>query len=276
MRAMTGGQAPWNSSAQGGFSAPARRGLGFALTGLLWLAHGSAMAATAFSLDHQGTQFDVYRLDPGEEQGLRFFWKRPDGSAFASIPALRQDLAARGEQLVFAINGGIYSRKLEPLGLFIQDGETLAPLSRGKGGGNFFLKPNGVFFITSQGAQVVETDNYRPSGQVRNAIQSGPLLVRDGELHPRFIPGYESRYVRNGVGVDREGRVVFAISDGAVNFHDFGTLFRDRLHCPNALYLDGQISKMYLPELGHYAFWAWRPLVSIIGLTKAADESGKP
>ncbi len=230
------------------------------------------LAATAFSIEHRETQFDVYRLEKGEEQALRLFWKRPDGTPYASLYALRQDLEARGQQLVFAVNGGIYSREMTPLGLYIQDGETLAPLNRGGGGGNFFLKPNGVFYITEQGAQVVMADTYQPAGRVLLAIQSGPMLVIKGELHPRFIPDYESRYVRNGVGVDRAGRVVFAISDGEVNFHDFGTLFRDRLDCPNALYLDGQISGMYLPELNHYALWAWRPLVSIIGLTRPMGE----
>lgn len=235
----------------------------------------SSLAATAFSVEHQGIKFDVFRLNPGEEQRLRFFWKRPDGNAYATLYALRQELAARGEQLIFAINGGIYSRERVPLGLYIENGQTLTPLSHGQGGGNFFLKPNGVFYITDQGARVVVTEGYRPLAKVRDAVQSGPMLVIDGQLHPRFLPGYESRYVRNGVGVDRQGRVVFAISDGDTNFHDFGTLFRDRLDCPNALYLDGQLSRMYLPELNHYALWAWRPLVTIIGLTQSAGQ-GNP
>jgi uncharacterized protein YigE (DUF2233 family) len=186
---------------------------------------------------------------------------------------LRQDLAAGGEELLFAVNGGIYARTLEPLGLYLEDGVRLEGLNRGRGGGNFFLKPNGVFYVGESGAGVVETDRYPPPGQVRNAVQSGPMLVIDGALHPRFIPGYHSRHVRNGVGVDRRGRVVFAISRGLVNFHDFGTLFRDRLDCPNALYLDGKISQMYLPALGRYAFWAWKPFVSMIGVTRPSGRT---
>lgn len=238
----------------------------------LALISGPLLAGSAFSVEHRETSFDIYRLEKGEEQALHLFWKRPDGTPYISLYALRQDLAERGEQLVFAINGGIYSRAMAPLGLYIENGQTFVPLNRGAGGGNFFLKPNGIFYVTPQGAQVVETDGYHPQDQVLMAIQSGPMLVTKGVLHPRFIPEYESRYVRNGVGVDTSGRVVFAISEGAVNFHDFGTLFRDLLDCPNALYLDGQISQMYLPELHHYALWAWRPLVSIIGLTRTGGE----
>jgi uncharacterized protein YigE (DUF2233 family) len=254
------------------FGARARRRLSRLLALVPALVPVTAMAATAFSIEHRDTRMSVFRLDMGEEQGLRFFWKRSDGSAYGSLSAVRRDLAARGEQLKFGVNGGIYSRAMTPLGLYIENGRTLSPMNRGTGGGNFFLKPNGVFFVTDTGAQVVETDAFRPTGQVRQAVQSGPMLLIRGKLNPRFLPGYESRYIRNGVGLDRLGRVVFAISDGAVNFHDFATLFRDRLDCVSALYLDGQISQMYLPEQGHYALFAWRPLVTIIGLTKATGE----
>ena len=42
----------------------------------------------------------------------------------------------------------------------------------------------------------------------------------------------------------------FAISDVPVNFHSFATLFRDELGAPNALFLDGFISKLYAPGIG--------------------------
>ena len=43
--------------------------------------------------------------------------------------------------------------------------------------------------------------------------------------------------------------VWFAISDRPVNFHTFGTLFRDTLQTPQALYFDGNISRLYAPDL---------------------------
>ena len=226
------------------------------------------VAASSFPLEHHGTKFVVFRLDKGEEQSLRFFWKRPDGSAYAGLSALRRDLAAQGEQLVFATNGGIFSREMVPMGLYIENGVILSPLNSSTGSGNFFFKPTGVFTIANNGAQVVETEAYRPADPVRLAVQSGPMLVIGGELHPHLFPGNKSRKSRNGVGVDREGRVVFAFSDGCINLHGFGTLFRDRLDCPNALALDGQLSRIYLPERNYYAFWPWRPLGTIIGLSK--------
>lgn len=232
---------------------------------LVMLAEGTP-AATAFSVQHQGAGFDVYRLDEGEEQDLEFFWKRPDGTPYSNIHALREALQAQGRQLMFAVNGGIYSEQYTPLGLYIENGKRYYKLNRIEGGGNFFLLPNGVFYITERGARVVETKDYDPEAQVKNAIQSGPILVSNGNLHPRFIEGYHSKYIRNGVGVDRKGRVVFAISNEPVNFYDFGTLFRDELDCPDALYLDGTISEMYAPELHRYGGWPWRRFATMIGI----------
>lgn len=224
------------------------------------------MAASAFTIEHQGTGFDVYRLDKGEEQQLRFFWKRDDGTPYGSIHKLREVVEAEGRELIFAVNGGIYSTEFTPLGLYIEDGQRYYRLTEGGGGGNFFLRPNGVFYVAAAGARVVRSEDYRPESEVSNAVQSGPMLVIGGKLHPRFIPGYHSKHIRNGVGVDAEGRVVFAISNAPVNFHDFGTLFRDALHCPNALYLDGSISEMYAPELYRYGGWPWRQFTTMIGL----------
>jgi uncharacterized protein YigE (DUF2233 family) len=72
------------------------------------------------------------------------------------------------------------------------------------------------------------------------------MLVINGELHPRFLPDSTSLFVRNGVGTSEDGtRAVFAISEDYVTFHEFGSLFRDALKTPNALFFDGNISRMY-------------------------------
>lgn len=233
---------------------------------LLWSLANAVPAETAFALAHAGNSFDVVRLDPGEEQRLRFYWKQADGTPYASIHGVREALASRGKDLAFAINGGIFSEQLTPLGLYIEGGRRHYQLNRGRGGGNFFLEPNGVFYVTAQGAAVTATEDYRPRDPVVNAVQSGPMLVIGGRLHPRFIEGSPSRFVRAGVGVDRERRTLFAISNAPVNFHDFGTLFKDALDCPNALYLDGSIAAMYAPALNRLGGWPWQRLTTIIGL----------
>jgi uncharacterized protein YigE (DUF2233 family) len=77
------------------------------------------------------------------------------------------------------------------------------------------------------------------------------MLVIDGRLHPRFLPDSTSRYIRNGLGTSPDGRkVVFAISRNPVTFHEFGSFFKDSLGLTNALYLDGNISRIYAPGEG--------------------------
>ena len=115
------------------------------------------------------------------------------------------------------------------------------------------------------------TSTYLPDAMLpsKTTSQSGPMLVIDGELHPRFLPSSDSRYVRNGVGVSDDGRTAwFAISDQAVTFHEFGRFFRDGLGARDALYFDGSISRLYAPELGR-ADWG-RSLGPIIGIVAEA------
>jgi len=108
-----------------------------------------------------------------------------------------------------------------------------------------------VFCIRPGRADVIETLAFvRDTPDCTYATQSGPMLVIDGALHPRFLPDSTSRYVRNGVGTSADGkRAVFAISRNTVTFHEFGSLFRDALDLPNALYFDGNISRLHAPSL---------------------------
>ena len=146
----------------------------------------------------------------------------------------------------------MYHPDRSPVGLYVEDQHEMSRLVRSAGPGNFGLLPNGVFCITDARFVVQETlafDTARPD--CRFASQSGPLLVMAGVLHPRFLTGSESRYVRNGVGVSQEGQTAwFVQSDRAVSFHDFARFFRDGLGAPDALYFDGNISRLYAPELG--------------------------
>lgn len=158
-----------------------------------------------------------------------------------------QHLDRLPKPLVMAMNAGMYHADFSPVGLYVENGKELGRLNTENGEGNFFMKPNGVFFIDENGqAAVLETNAYAAAAiRPRFATQSGPMLVIDGDVHARFEPDGQSRYVRNGVGVDRMGRVVLAISRGPVSLGRFARLFRDALECQNALFLDGGISALY-------------------------------
>ncbi|HWO10981.1 MAG TPA: phosphodiester glycosidase family protein [Polyangiaceae bacterium] len=154
-----------------------------------------------------------------------------------------------GRRLVWAMNAGMYQPDRSPVGLLVSDSEERAPLVTRRGAGNFFLMPNGVFAVTRLGIDVETTSAWQHGlhGEPEQATQSGPMLVIGGQLHPAFEKDSASRLIRNGVGVAPAG-VVMAISTTRVNFHEFASLMRD-LGCSNALYLDGNVSSVFAPEL---------------------------
>ncbi len=122
------------------------------------------------------------------------------------------------------------------------------PLDTTSGYGNFYLKPNGVFAITKDGIPIIcKTDDFTNADNINYATQSGPMLVIDGQIHPAFRHGSPNLNIRNGVGLLPGNKIVFAMSKKEINFHDFAVYFRN-LGCKNALYLDGLVSRTYLPE----------------------------
>lgn len=208
----------------------------------------SSVAGPCAAVSHEGNAYTVCTIDP-ERYELRLFWDDPAGEPyrwFRDLPRI-----SSGGRIAFAMNAGMYDGDLAPVGLYVANGQERKSLNTNDGPGNFHLLPNGVFFIADGRAGVMETERFaREAPAVDLATQSGPMLVIDGEIHPRFIPGGTSRKRRNGVGVTDDGEVVFAISDGFVNFWDFGRLFRDRLGTDNALFLDGSMSSLYAPAMG--------------------------
>jgi uncharacterized protein YigE (DUF2233 family) len=191
--------------------------------------------------------FVSYTVDP-KAGNIEFFWKNENGELFGSIGNLKDWVEKKGHKLVFAMNGGIYTESRNPLGLFIQNGKTIKGLNTTTGYGNFYLQPNGVFYLTTDNvAGIKNTNGFKNDGQVKYATQSGPMLIIDGKINPIFVKDSQSRYIRNGVGVLPGNKVMFAISTDPVNFWELADFFQ-KSGCINALYLDGYVSRMYLPE----------------------------
>ena len=197
--------------------------------------------------------FRVYRIDPSKEK-LLLMWKDANGAPYHNLIGVQRALEAQGKTIQFITNAGIYEKSpginqaYQPEGLHVEEGKALIPLNTDSGKGNFYLQPNGVFYIDGKGkAHVQTTKRYaRNLERPRLACQSGPVLVSDGKIHRMLNPAGTSKRLRNGVGVTKDGTIVFAIcaSGQVVNFHTFARLFRDQLECPNALFLDGDICKM--------------------------------
>ena len=205
-----------------------------------------------------------------KSQDLQLYWKDGKGEILSSIQNLKTFVESKQHALVFAMNAGMFNPEYWPQGLFIQERKMVTPLDTLAGEGNFYLQPNGVFYVkTDSTAAVCPTRGFTDDGQIQYATQSGPMLVIDGNIHPAFKKGSSNLNIRNGVGILPDGKVVFAMSKTEVNFYDFATYFKD-LGCKNALYLDGFISRTYLPEQN------WVQLDGVfgvmIGVTKAVGE----
>ena len=181
---------------------------------------------------------------------IALYWRNPEtGRPFETINALRTWMASRGDTALVITNAGIFEPGLLPTGLYIERGRQLRPVNTDSGYGNFYLKPNGIFLIGSDGAAILETSRFDSLAiRPEYAIQSGPLLLSDSAIHPVFRPDSENCRLRSGIGVGPDGTMTLAITNGAVNFYNFARWFRDTAGVADALYLDGAISELYTPD----------------------------
>ncbi|MEO8614215.1 MAG: phosphodiester glycosidase family protein [Luteolibacter sp.] len=206
------------------------------------------------SVTHAGAKFRVVHLDP---QQVEIVWKDANGALYRTFDQVQAAYAKQEKTVKFLMNAGIFEPGGIPSGLHIEGGKTLRPLNLADAPGNFFFKPNGVCtlgignmagpFIGTCAAWQARIDlakRKRSFGTENWGVQSGPMLLIDGQRHPAFKDGSASKLHRNGVGIDRKGQLVFAITEKGevVNFWDLSGLFL-KLGCKNALFLDGGISQ---------------------------------
>ncbi|MFP9117831.1 phosphodiester glycosidase family protein [Flavobacterium sp. RNTU_13] len=198
-------------------------------------------------LDHSNDKFISYTANP-ETENIILYYKDNSGKRIGTLGNLKTHISKKGKKLLFGMNGGMFQEDFSPVGLYIENGKTIRKLNTRNAGGNFYMKPNGVFYITKNGkATVCKTEDFRPSPTVQYATQSGPMLVIKGTLHPDFKEGSTNLNIRNGVGILPDGKVLFAMSKTEVNFYEFAKFFKDK-GCKNALYLDGFVSRAYAPS----------------------------
>lgn len=212
------------------------------------------------AVTHAGVRFRVVKLEPRD---IELVWKDPQGEPYRTFDRVQAAYATQGRKVKFLMNAGIFEPGGVPSGLHVENGKSLKPLNLAEAEGNFFLKPNGVFGVERGKpgkAFVMESkafakDPKSKEGALELAIQGGPLLLSGGVRHPKFTNGSPNKkLLRNGVGLDAEGKVVFVIATAGqeVNFWDFAGVFL-ALGCKDALFLDGDISHMSVNPAGPVA-----------------------
>lgn len=188
--------------------------------------------------------FVIFKTNPKVED-ISFYWKDNDGKVLKSIDNLKKNVERKDKNLKFAMNGGMFEKNNFPKGLYIEDFKILNKIDTLSGEGNFYLNPNGIFYLTKNNdAELIETKKFKHDSNIKYATQSGPMLLINDEI---FEKDSKNLNIRNGVGILKNGNVVFVMSKNEVNFYNFASVFKE-LGCTKALYLDGFVSRAYYPE----------------------------
>jgi uncharacterized protein YigE (DUF2233 family) len=197
----------------------------------------------------ESARFTVCSFD-ATRQDLRLADRAANGAYLRGFERLSPQLGDDRLRVLFAMNAGMFNNRGAPIGLYVEAGIRRHRINLSRGPGNFHLLPNGVFWQSADGAvHVTESRAYAAQApRPRLATQSGPMLVIEGEIHPSFSDDGDSRLIRNGVGVLDDHTAFFAISETDVSFGKFARFFRDSLQCRNALFLDGNVSSLWVPS----------------------------
>lgn len=200
----------------------------------------------AFTIQ-KNDKFITYEVNL-KNQKIDFFWKDSLGNNFSNFLKLKNYLEKNHKKLIFATNGGMYKKDGYPQGLYIEKSIEKNRIETNNGDGNFYLKPNGVFYLTKdKKAKIISTENFKKGKNILYATQSGPMLLIEGKIHSTFNENSKNLNIRNGVGILPNGNLIFVMSKQEINFYEFANYFK-QLNCKNALYLDGFVSRTYLPE----------------------------
>ena len=147
-------------------------------------------------------------------------WLDKDGHKIKYFESLLKNLNSK--KIKCAMNGGIYNQEFHPLGLYAESGKILSKLNTRKNAyGNFYLQPNGIFFITKNSVGIMSTEKYLISKpNLMYATQSGPILFLNKKINTLFTKTSNNRLLRNAVCTLSNKEVLFAITKRDMNFYE--------------------------------------------------------
>ncbi len=202
-----------------------------------------------------GVKYSIFVANTDSDQ-IKLHLLRPKYKS--SLGDVKSYLESQNFKPLMITNAGMFTATYEPEGLYIEENplkKYSLDVGDQKSSFNFYLYPNGVFYMDAKNTPHIDTTKEFARLQrlkkikVKVATQSGPMLVINGRIHQAFVKGSTNYKIRGGVGIISSKKVVFACTVGGSNFYDFGLFMRDVFNCKNALFLDGAISKMYLHDI---------------------------
>jgi len=204
--------------------------------------------AIAFTIFTNANEIISYQTSP---KNIQFFQKDSTKQYYLNLVNFKKSLEKKDKELIFATNGGMYLKDFSAQGLYIENGKTISPINKKESDyGNFYIHPNGIFYIDNNyTANIVPRYSFKLTKSIKYATQSGPMLVINGKINSKFNKNSTSYYIRNGVCVLQNGKLLFAISKEPINFYNFANFFKAK-GCKNALYLDGYVSQFFTKKSG--------------------------
>jgi len=115
---------------------------------------------------------------------------------FASSQSLLATKTIKSETFLFSL-------KTNSFHIFSYNHDNIKTIRLKNGKGNFYLKPNGVFFINNSKANIFSSDEFSKLAiEPSFAIQSGPLLIQNSKINSSFLPDSKSKFIRNAIGIN--------------------------------------------------------------------------
>lgn len=161
---------------------------------------------SVFFVGWKSTQNHTQTITFKQQEFEVFTVKNPNKIVFGYADSLGNQLnnfknfkafqSKKGNDLFFAVNGGMFTKTFEPQGLYIQDKIEIQSVDLDSGYGNFYLLPNGVFGLNAGKPFVLETKTLMSSSfatSIPFATQSGPMLVVADSIHPAFNEGSKNK-----------------------------------------------------------------------------------
>jgi uncharacterized protein YigE (DUF2233 family) len=188
-------------------------------------------------------QFDSQVAAPGQ---IKFYYKNA-GKELRYLPEIQKvDPSVVYSTNIQMFSVGPHWKSYTPVGLYIEKGKQLYPMRRVNNPRyNFGMQPQCVFAITKSTKAIMVSVNEARPGDYYYAVELAPMLVINSRINPKLTKS-ESRYIRNGVGILKDGRVLFVISKTTVTFQEMAAYFLSQ-GCVSASYVDGAVSEVWRP-----------------------------